>query len=74
MSDKVSYDSQTGAKGLEGVRVVKNGKVKILGDLYGGVCLLGREGEKVLVRPVDCWALTYNVADVESGEILGEIK
>jgi len=67
--DKWGYDIQTQARGLEwGVRVVKNGAVKIDGTLfksrYGK--LAGHEGKKVILSVNDCFASEYTVRDFET--------
>lgn len=70
MRDRWSYDRQTNARGLvEGIRLVKDGIVKIGGDTFKAKYskkLEAYEGKKILVSVADCWASEYTARDPDT--------
>ena len=71
MADKYTTND-IGVHALErGVRVVRNGSVSINGERYSGLCLIGRDGQRVELSVFDCYALEYAASfdDGSSGTV-----
>lgn len=73
--DRWGNDASTGARGLEiGIRRVKNGMVKIGGELWKAVegrgSLEKYEGKNVEVGVTDCWSTRYNALDPDTLNVI----
>ena len=56
-----------------GTRRVRKSSVSIGGARYGGIRLLGRDGETVYVRCADAWGVSY-YATTKDGQSLGVLQ
>lgn len=61
MRDRYGTSDTSGRVVVEGCRIIRNGAVQINRELYSGPCLVGHDGEVVVVRVYDAWGLEYRV-------------
>ncbi len=56
-----------------GVRIVRQASVRIAGERYGGVCLMGWNGDRITVSCCDVYGVEYQ-AESMAGDEIGKLK
>lgn len=72
MKDRIGRDRDTGVRGVElGVRVVKNGEVRILGYVFRCPALDAWEGKAVEVSVRDAHGTQYSIRNPDTLDSIG---